>query len=164
MKRFELFFIFFLSIIMILTSAGIRLNVNLNLNEVEQISGKVEKISIVSVRKGSLIFRLVGRDELHLSVFNSPYSFEVYRFPQDYSKLLNNIQVGDNVKIYFGKPGDNNSVSDVFQIEKNGQILLAYQDYNRNLKFLSVLVLIVGIIFILIGIWRYKKSRKKALA
>ena len=87
---------------------------------------------------------------------NSNQNFAVYRTYEGYTDLQSNIKVGDTVKVYY-----RSSIMDynchVFQVEKRGNILVDYKDYNENASEWTGIGLFGGIIIIIGFIMRYKK-------
>ena len=86
----------------------------------------------------------------------------VYRTFRNYGNLLNNIHIGDSIKVYYY---DNNNLTenvniDLIQIEKEKIIILSKNEYKQ--KKIGLIVLgFFGVIFNLILLYQSWKKYKK---
>lgn len=77
----------------------------------------------------------------------------------DYTKLLNEINVGDTLTVYFQKHPTHKLNLDVYQIEKNGQVLQDYESYIRNNKKAVVLLTLLVYCLVVYGIIKVKLKK-----
>lgn len=91
----------------------------------------------------------------------------VYRPSHDYSDLLASLNIGDSVTVYYRPLATNPIDIDVFQVEKDGKIIVDYSDYSRNHAIASNFLVAIGVVFLLIAVGgmvmktqpRYLKAR-----
>jgi hypothetical protein len=131
-------------------------NVNLDLAKVDQISGKVTTVGIAT--------RVTKKYSVHQKVFrfkldNYNYFFDAYRPSQEYSNLISNIKIGDSIKVYFRKWEDDNTATDIYQLEKYGDVLLDYKSYNQNFMFLGVFLILAGLFILAYGFLKFKRAK-----
>ncbi len=129
-----------------------------NLNKVDILSGIVEDRGIdfrydSRHRRAKVFFvKLEGENK----------KLGVYRTFRNYGNLLNNIHIGDSIKVYYY---DNNNLTenvniDLIQIEKEKIIILSKNEYKQ--KKIGLIVLgFFGVIFNLILLYRSWKKYKK---
>lgn len=75
----------------------------------------------------------------------------VYRMFKNYDKLLNDIKIGDKIKIYY-KPNNykNENINiDVIQIEKGNYILLDKSEYQTKSRVLMIVGILASLYMIL---------------
>ena len=83
-----------------------------------------------------------------------------YRPGQDYTKLIQNIKIGDTITVYYNKKIiDNNLNIEVYQIEKNNQVLQDYKSYAHNHLIAAVLLVLSGFILLIYGILKILLSK-----
>jgi hypothetical protein len=143
--------IFFVAAWAIITS-----NVNLDLAKVDPISGRVTSVGNAT--------RVTKKYSIHQKIFRFTlddyhYAFDAFRPSQDYSNLESHIKVSDTIKVYFYKWRDDDSVTDIYQIEKNGQVILDYKSYNQNFTFLGVFLILAGLFILAYGFWKFKRTK-----
>ncbi|MGL2967056.1 hypothetical protein [Flavobacterium sp. XGLA_31] len=113
-------------------------NSTIDLGDVPSCMGSVTEKGI-ALKRGKVnlnvfYFRINGTDE----------KFASYNEEQDYSKLNENIAVGDYLKVYFKKTQSSDFNLDVIQIEKKGKILLAKSEYESKENSLIYIGIIGG--------------------
>ena len=166
-ERMLYFFLIVLSVIFLLKIGMRRQHSELELRDTIKIEGTVESVGIIRQRlqirgrRDPLIFsiQLSDRDE----------RFNVFRQNEDYADLIENIQVGDRLIVYFRRNNsqrENRNVG-VVQIEKNGEMLLDISEFNtreRTRMYYGIFGLLVCV-FILFALLRDKfstlRSRKR---
>lgn len=136
----------------------IRKDININLNKTTQTTGKVTDLGITDKTS-----RVGGRMNIKGKVFylrldNSKETLATYRPEQDYSKLLEKINIGDTITVYYYASNGNELNLDVFQIVKNGEIVQDYESYNKNHQTIAWVTGILGVLIITFGIFSYKKG------
>ena len=141
---------------LLLIFAGIK-GSNINLNKTDIISGVVEDRGIDlhhdhKHRSTKVFFiKIKGKDK----------KFGVYHTFRNYENLLNNINIGDSVKVYYY---DNNNLTenvniDIVVIEKNKKIILHKSEYEQ--KQIGLIALgFLGFIFNLVIFYRSWKKYK----
>ena len=130
---------FFIAGLMSLTLILLLKNdINLDLNKVPKVIGIVTNAQIKSNNK-SLVFAF--------NIDNCRETLGIYNSSADYQMLSNQMMSGDTVTIYY-RPKTSNAINtDVFQVEKNGKVIVDYEAYNKSHKT-AAWVLGMGIIFI----------------
>lgn len=83
---------------------------------------------------------------------NLDQTLGVYNPSHDYSKLLYSLRLGDTVTAYYRPLSTNPIDIEVFQVEKNHEIIVAYADYSKNHAIASNALAVIGAIFLLVGI------------
>ena len=83
----------------------------------------------------------------------------IYRMSKEYEDLLNKVNIGDKVKVYY-RPSSNqreNINIDLIQIEKDGQVLIGKEEYEKKESSLIYIGLIAGIgtIFMAYRFYKY---------
>lgn len=71
----------------------------------------------------------------------------IYRMSKEYEDLLKKVNVGDKVKVYY-RPSSNereNINIDLIQVEKDGQVLIGKEEYEKKESSLIYIGLIAGI-------------------
>ena len=77
---------------------------------------------------------------------NSDQKFAIHNSYEGYDDLQRAIKVGDTIKVYYGSTLLDNYNRHIFQIEKNGKILIDYTDYNKSASEKAGLGLFIGIV------------------
>jgi len=82
----------------------------------------------------------------------------IYRMEKDYSGLIDKIQPGDTITVYFlGKVIDENINIDLVQIEKDGQVIVHGSEFKKKHLSLIYAGLICGLFSVGFSIWYYNK-------
>ena len=132
-------------------------DINLDLRQVDKIKGAVTTSSIVD--KSSVVG---GKISVKGSVFNfhienSDQNFAAHRPSQNYSDLLEQIRQGDTITVFYRERQDDDLNLDIFQIEKNGKVILDYRNRNTTFKKLSWITGFAGLALLTFGFWQYFK-------
>jgi hypothetical protein len=83
----------------------------------------------------------------HLSLKDMDEDLGIYRMSKEYEDLLKKVNVGDKVKVYY-RPSSNereNINIDLIQVEKDGQVLIGEEEYEKKESSLIYIGLIAGI-------------------
>lgn len=133
-------------------------DINIDLSQVDRITGIVAS-SGVTDKSSTIGGKLkVKGSVFYITLDNSDQTFATHRPSQDYENLSDKIITGDTITIFYKERPDNGLNLDVYQIEKEGQVLQDYESYNSNYKKLSWFTGIVGIGLLTFGIWQYFKK------
>lgn len=134
---------------------------NKDFNEFKKSTGQVEKIWIDVTKKlkgGSvdvLLFKINGTDEI-LGIYHNTKA--------DYQQYIEKIHLSDIVTVYYDENGRRTFEGynfHVYQLEKDGQILLDKEKLNMTDKKVGLILYGVGLLFSIAPIWFYKKIQKK---
>jgi hypothetical protein len=146
----------------VMTWTGISMlieNNNRDLENVEQQSGIIESIKIISQKKkvGAYPFStLVNTDFFAIKLKNTDLKFGTHNPKEDYQDLLQNLNSGDFVKRYYFPTS--NYTNNIYQLEKNGRILVLHSDFKKNHIIAGTVILVFGFamfLFIFLFIKRY---------
>jgi hypothetical protein len=124
---------------------------NIDLTKVDKATGIVTVAAVIThTPEGSRSFPL---KVFMFQLNNVNEVLGTYRPEEDYTKLVANIKVGDIITVYYDKnKPDNNLNSEVYQIEKNGQVLQDYDSFaHNNLMPLVLLFIVAGLVILLFG-------------
>jgi len=71
----------------------------------------------------------------------------IYRMSKKYDDLLEKINIGENVKVFYQKSSNksNNINIDLIQVEKDGQILISKGEFEKKHSFVIYIGLIAGL-------------------
>jgi hypothetical protein len=148
----------FQSILMILFSTiffwlsvkGIK-DQNINLAQINTFTGEVistgEKIR--HSKQSANVF--------YLSIKGLPQTLGVYRMSRRYNDLLNEIENGDVLTVYYRQNHSNEINIDLVQIEKEGRVILDKKEFEDKESSLLWIGLIGGLVFVGLSIYNYKK-------
>ena len=127
-------------------------NASKNLSEYSEFENKVIDKGITKSENNKDIF--------YLQLSNIEERFSIYLITQNYKKINNQININDNVKVYYE---DTNSVKnrylEIIQLEKENQILINHNKHKFIYYSLSFLCLLVNI-YILLMFIHYLKYGK----
>lgn len=130
--------------------------VNIDLSKSKQVVGKVSFADIRTVRRYSFKWRSY-KLVFYFRLDNSNQKFAYQNAYEGYEHLRAGIRIGDTIKVYFMSNIHNGDNSHIFQIEKNGKILVDYDEYNRTVSSYAGLGLFLGIFLFIGNIMWYKK-------
>lgn len=125
-------------------------DVNIDLNKSTTIVGPVaytdiRKIEVLSFTRPHFI------SVFYFELSNSIQKFTVHNSYEGYIDLQSNIKIGDTIKVYYASALLGHYNRHVFQIEKGGNILVDYADFNRSASEKAGLSFFIGII-VLVGL------------
>lgn len=117
------------------------------------------KITLVDAQKasGRISDRQIGKF-LVFTISGSPHDFKVYQPSQDYTALASALGVGDSVTVYFADGQTANT--QVYQVEKNGQIVVDESLLTGQNRIGGIIALIGGFALVGITFWQFKKHRR----
>ena len=143
--------IFGLSLFSVLTYTFYK-NASKNLSDYSLIESNVIDKGITKSKNDKDIF--------YLQLSNIEKKFSNYSMTQNYNELNNQINIGDNIKIYFEESNSlENKYFEIIQLEKENQILINHNKHKfiyYGLAFLSLL----ANIYILLMLFEYLKYGK----
>jgi hypothetical protein len=125
-------------------------DVNVDLSKSKQIVGQVIYTDVREISNFAIRYRSHSR-VFYFRLDNSNQKFAVHNSYEGYDGLQSNIRIGDTVKVYYGSALLDDYNRHVFQIEKNGIILIDYQDYQKSASGKAGIGLFLGTI-LLIGL------------
>ena len=93
-----------------------------------------------------------------LSLKNLDEDLGIYRMSKNYNDLLEKINVGDRVKVYYRKSSNEkeNINIDLIQVEKDGKILISKDEYEKKESSLIYIGLIAGIVTLIMAYGYFK--------
>lgn len=124
-------------------------DVGLNIKEMPMVTGRIAERSVRQRPGGG---RSGDPMVFAFKLDNLDQTLGVYNPSRDYSDLLDSLQVGDVVTVYYRPLSTNPIDIDVYQVEKKGRIIVDYADYSKNHRAASTALAVFGSIFLLIGI------------
>ena len=133
-------------------------NVGLNVKQMPKVVGRINN-SYVTRRPGGGKHR--NPPVFAFNLDNLERTIGVYRPSHDYSKLLDSLQAGDTITVYY-RPLTGNLIDiDVYQIEKNGRIIVDYKSYSNNYSVAVAAIAVFGSILLVVGILGLRIQMKK---
>ncbi|MBO9203194.1 MULTISPECIES: DUF3592 domain-containing protein [Niastella] len=90
--------------------------------------------------------RKVGAFVFTISKYN--YRFGASPSPRYLEKVVNNLQTGDTVTVYYDPEYEGQINYNIYQIEKSGRVIFAYNTYKSN-NILTAILLVLGACFLL---------------
>jgi hypothetical protein len=128
---------------------------NIDLAKSKYVIGRVTFVDVRQIQNFTIRWTSYSR-VFYFKLKNSNQNFAVHRTYEVYTDLQSNIKVGDTVEVYY-----RSSIMDynrhVFQVEKDGNILVDYKDYNEKASEWAGIGLFLGIIILISFIMWYKK-------
>jgi len=138
--------IFFLAALGIYTT-----ELNRDLTKVDKATGRVILSAVITHRAGGT--RSFPQKVFMFQLNNINEALGTYRPEQVYTRLVENIKVGDTITVFYAKNRPHNNLNiDVYQIVKNGQILQDYKSYAHNNSIAAVFLIIAGFAILIFGI------------
>jgi len=125
-----------------------------DLNKVNKFEGTIVDRDIV-----------LKKDKVNLKVFYFKLEglndrLASYNIKQDYQKLIDNLNVGDKITVYFKKSESQKLNLEVIQIEKRGQIILDKADFETKKSSLIYIGTIGGTLMLGLFVGLILKIRK----
>ena len=126
----------------------------INLDQVDKFEGTVIDKDIV-----------LKRGKINLNVFYFKLSglsdrLASYNMKQDYKKLMDNINIGDQIQVYFKKSKSQSLNLDVIQIEKRGEIILDKNEFRTTMGSLIYIGTVGGVLMLSVFLGLMIKTRK----
>ncbi|HEY0744450.1 MAG TPA: hypothetical protein VGD40_23450 [Chryseosolibacter sp.] len=122
--------------------------------QVKAIETAVTEIPVVGKPKDILHFTIIGLDK-KLGIYHNTKA--------DYDFYLNKITPGDKIKVYFEEFGGETMEGfnlHVFQLEKDGEILLDKEGRNKTDRKVGLILYGVGLLFSIGPIWFFRKKMR----
>lgn len=145
--------------------AGINMygNIHLDPRKQDQITGKVTWVKVVfQPTTGRYSPRYRTLLEFQLDTIDEP--FGVVHHENDHSRLSQNIRVGDTVTVYFHRRYSGGLNTNVYQIEKEGQVIMPYTSVDYEYLIQIFWIVTVGLTVwgfsVLMRWYRIKKQNK----
>jgi hypothetical protein len=128
-KNFELIIIAFgIVLFLLLAFIGFK-NIVFNLSDLKQYENVV-------TFKGE-----IDTKRFYLNLMGSEKTFTFHRISKDYNGLLQEIEIGDTVRIYFQENEKAKQFNEIIQLEKNETILIS----KKENSFKYFIILIIGL-------------------
>ena len=117
------------------------------------------KIDLANTQKasGRISNRQVGKF-LTFTITNLPQEFKVYQPSQDYTVLASKLSVGDSITVYFVDSQTANT--QVYQVEKNGQIVIDKALLTGQNRTGGLIALVGGLVMMGLAIWQFRKHKR----
>ena len=123
---------------------------------------KQNKLESIILNKGIDIHHgSIGKKSnvFFISLKNLDENLGIYRMSKNYNDLLQKINIGDKVKVYY-QSNSNKSENiniDLIQLEKNGKIIIDKREYEEKESFLFYIGLIAGFLILYLSYRNYKR-------
>ena len=130
-------------------------NSNIDLSKVDFCKGSVIEKRI-ELKKGK-----INLNVFHFKINGTNENFASYNKNQNYTKLTNEIRIGDELNVYYKKTKNSGFNLDVIQIEQNGKIILPKKEYESQQNSLIYIGVIGGLTFLIILVKFIKTMYKK---
>lgn len=130
------------------------------LNETQQYVGVIERKGVITYQTSSagLFSRTLQNKAFYLKLHGLNQNLGVYNPNEDYAKLDKDLRIGDTVKINYNHSSDTFQLNlELFQIEKNKEIVLAKEAFQNTERKGFYIALIGGIILTLVGFYALRK-------
>ncbi len=137
-------------LLLALTYKFIKRDIGIDLKSTNFIVGTVESCGVTE-KKSSRLKNLV----FFIRLNNSNQYFGAYRPSQNYSGLVDEIKIGDEISIYYRQMDSGDLNLNVYQIEKNGKVILDYDSYQSLYYKLAWFMGLLGSGIIIFGIWKF---------
>jgi hypothetical protein len=125
----------------------------IDLETLDRFTGRITQRGIAD-RKSSKISTAV----FYLTLDGLKETLGIYRQESNYSGLIDEIQPGDTVTVYYlGKSGADDINIDLVQIEKGGDVIVDQKEFKKKESFLIYIGLIAGLFSVGIAVWYYNK-------
>jgi hypothetical protein len=131
-------------------------DVNIDLSKSKQIVGQVIYTDVREISNFTIRWTTYRR-VFYFRLDNSNQKFAVHNSYEGYDDLRSNIRIGDTIKVYYGSTLLDDYNRRVFQIEKNGNILINYQDYDKSASGKAGIGLFLGTILLMGFIMWFKR-------
>jgi hypothetical protein len=93
------------------------------------------------------------RDVFYFKLVNSEENFAVRRNSEAYGDLFFHMKIGDTVKVFYRQvAGEYNT--HVFQVEKEGKVVLDFKDYEGSVSTAVAIFVVVGLGIIIYSVMR----------
>ena len=126
---------------------------SIDLKTVDKFTGRVNERGVAERRSSKH-----SSDVFYLTIDGLPETLGIYRMEKDYLGLVDMIQPGDLVTVYYlSKTTDENINIDLIQIEKDGQIIVDESEFKKKESALIYIGLIGGLFSVGLSVWYYNK-------
>lgn len=129
---------------------------SIDIKTLDKFTGRVSERGVADRRSSKHIKRF------YLTIDGLSETLGIYRMEKNYSELIDKIQPGDIVTVYYlGKTTDENINVDLVQIEKDGQIIVDESELKMKELTLIYIGLIGGLFSVGLSIWYYDKYARQ---
>ncbi|WP_299112968.1 hypothetical protein [uncultured Winogradskyella sp.] len=149
-KLFLLVSSILISILLIVSFIGFQYQ-NIDLSSISKVYGKVSIFEICEPKNHSKL--------LCVNLIDNDIQFGVYRYSKNFSDLLDKIDLGNLIEIYFIPHKNNSSINlDVVQIEQNDLIILSKKEFEEKYRIVMLVCLLGAIIMFVLFYLFFKKK------
>ncbi len=164
--RFKFFLLVLIALSWFLFGTIILLRSQKDFNNLKGFEGQIEKIGTTTIKD---LFQNHSKYILYFTLKDLNTTLGIYHNSKsDYNFYLNKITVGDTVKVYFDEGGIKALEGinlHVFQLEKNGEVLLNMDNLSKRDKKVGLILYCIGLLFSILPIWVYvTKFKSKPVA
>lgn len=131
-----------------------------NLGEVKQIDGVVESTKVIerTTRVGAFPSSTSKKTDLYtVKLINLDIKLGTYNPSENYQNIHTSLGEGDSIKIYYYPTSEYQN--NIYQLEKDGSILVSHSDYKENHTVAGIAILSFGLFMFIFGFWFIKRSR-----
>jgi hypothetical protein len=135
-------------------------NKNRNLKNVKLETGIIENTRILTQNKrvGAFPFSTSKKTDLFIiELKNTDSKLGTHNPKENYQKLFENLKLSDSVKIYYYSTLE--YTNNIYQIEKNGHILVSHSEYKENHIIAGIVILIFGLFMFIMDFLFIKKYK-----
>ena len=126
---------------------------SIDLKTLDKFTGRVNERGVADRKSSKHTSRV-----FYLTIHGLPETLGIYRMGKNYSGLIDMIQPGDIVTVYYlSKTTDENINIDLVQIEKDGQIIVDESEFKKKESALIYIGLIGGLFSVGLSVWYYNK-------
>ena len=125
----------------------------IDINTLGKFTGRVNERGVAERRSSKH-----SSDVFYLTLDGFPETLGIYRMEKDYSGLVDKIQPGDTVTVYYLRSKTDENINiDLVQIEKDGQIIVDQKEFKKKESALIYIGLIGGLFSVGLSFWYYNK-------
>jgi hypothetical protein len=145
-KIFELIIIAFgIVLFLLLAFIGYK-NIVFNLSDFKQYENVV-------TFKGEMYTK-----RFYLNLMGSDKTFTLHRISKDYNDLLQEIEIGDTVRIYFQENEKANQFIEIIQLEKNETTVISKKENSFKYSIIFIISISAALIMLYLGYLRLKNK------
>ncbi|NHM02374.1 hypothetical protein [Flavobacterium difficile] len=131
------------------------------LQQIDSYSGKVVNKGIISQKSTVARFGSYKSNVFFIKLSGLNQILATYNLENNYDFFEKNIKIGDSIKVYYQNSFDTIKPNlDLFQIEKNGTILLKKEDFQKKKGIAAYIAFFGGFLLIGAAIYQDKKYWK----
>jgi hypothetical protein len=125
----------------------------IDLETIDRFTGRVTQRGIADRNSSKATLEV-----FYLTLDGLTETLGIYRQENNYSGLIDEIQPGDTVTVYYlGTSGSDGINIDLVQIEKGGEVIVDQAEFKKKESFLTYIGLVAGLFSVGMAVGYYKK-------